>query len=171
MLPYIYRELVIKRKWFGNNEIVDIFTVAQSIPGAIAVNAAFNTGFRKAGFWGGIMAATGVVLPAFMAIVLILFFFMQIRDAEWVRKFLAGVITASAALIFLTTIDISKTVLKKNTVIRLAVAVIVFITIGMLDVNALWLILAGMFFGLFYHLVIKGDVKIPDEKHEKEKKE
>lgn len=153
MLPYIYRELILRRKWFTDKEIVDIFTVSQSIPGAISVNAAFDAGFRKAGIPGGLFSAAGIVLPAFFAIVFLLLFFFEIRDTTWARKFLAGVITASAALILLTTIEIAKTVCKKEILLRAAIALIVFIAVGAFNVNALWMILAGIFFGLTYHVL------------------
>jgi len=158
MLPYIYRELVIRRKWFTNSEIVDIFTVSQSIPGAIAVNAAFNTGFRRSGVLGGIVATCGVVLPAFLAITLILYVFINLRDNVWAQKFLAGVITASAALILLTAIDLAKSVFSKSFIIRVTISLIVFVTVGIFDLNAMWMIFAGMIFGVLYHIFIKRDV-------------
>jgi chromate transporter len=152
MLPYIYRELVMKRKWFNNDEIVDIFTVSQSIPGAIAVNAAFNTGFRKAGLPGGFMAVAGVVIPAFLAIVLILIFFLNIRESIWVQKFLAGILTASAALILMTAIDLAKTVYKKEAIVRIIISLLVFIGIGVFGINAMWMILGGVLWGLANYL-------------------
>mgnify|MGYP001154915926 CR=1 FL=1 len=47
MLPYFYSEILTKRRWFEEEEFVDILTVAQTIPGAIAVNASFNIGISN----------------------------------------------------------------------------------------------------------------------------
>jgi|SRR5690554_3859395 len=163
MLPYIYRELVIRRKWFTNAEIVDIFTVSQSIPGAISVNAAFNTGFRRSGVLGGLIAAFGVVLPAFLAITLILFVFINLRNNILVQKFLSGVITASAALILLTATDLAKSVFSRYFLIRAAISFIVFVAVGVFDLNAMWLIFAGMVFGVLYHTFIKRDLSQSDK--------
>ena len=155
----MYRELVMKRKWFNNNEIVDIFTVSQSIPGAIAVNAAFNAGYRKSGVIGALIAVLGVVLPAFLAILIILFFFLHIREIVWVRKYLAGVITASAALIFLTAIELARSVFKKALLLNITIALIVFIGVGIFNLNALWMIMGGILFGIIHYGYLKLTVK------------
>ncbi len=169
MLPFMYRELVISNKWFNNEEIVDIFTVSQSIPGAIAVNAAFNTGFRRAGIIGAFISVAGVVLPAFVAILIILLFFFSIREAVWVRKFLGGVITASAALIFITAINLTRAVLKRTFLINSIITIFVFIAVGVFNINALWMILSGIVFGLGHYTWIKlhrKEVKVNEEEQQ-----
>ncbi|MBW6515261.1 MAG: chromate transporter [Candidatus Cloacimonetes bacterium] len=147
MIPFIYRELVINKKWFNNEELVDILTVSQAIPGAIAVNAAFNAGYRKVGVIGGFISALGLVLPAFLAILFIMIFFLNIRDIEWVQKFLSGIIIASTALILSTTINLAKTVYKRRLIINMVISLIVFIGIGYFNINASWMILGGIIFG------------------------
>lgn len=52
MIPLIQKEVVEKRKWITDKEILEIIAIAESTPGPIAVNAATFIGYRTAGFWG-----------------------------------------------------------------------------------------------------------------------
>ncbi len=46
MIPVFQREISLKRKWIKTDEIIDLFTMAQSIPGAIAVNTSILIGYK-----------------------------------------------------------------------------------------------------------------------------
>lgn len=45
MLPLIQREVVERKKWIEKEEFLDMLAVAQSAPGAIAINTAVFTGY------------------------------------------------------------------------------------------------------------------------------
>lgn len=51
MLPIMEDEFVNKRKFLTKEEIIDVFALAQSIPGVIAVNTSLLTGFKVAGIF------------------------------------------------------------------------------------------------------------------------
>ena len=68
MLPMIEKEVIERRAWASTDEIVDIFALAQSLPGAIAINSAIFLGYRLAGVLGAIVAAIGVVLPSLLVV-------------------------------------------------------------------------------------------------------
>ena len=69
MIPIIEDEVVHKQKWVTKEQIVDIFAIIQSLPGAIAVNAASLVGYQIAGVFGAIAAFLGVILPTFAIMV------------------------------------------------------------------------------------------------------
>lgn len=52
MLPLIERELITKRKWIEQKEFLDLLTLAQSVPGPIAVNTAVFVGYKVRGLRG-----------------------------------------------------------------------------------------------------------------------
>lgn len=52
MLPLIEREIVHRQGWVSEEEIVDVFTIVQSVPGTIGINSAIFIGYRLAGFRG-----------------------------------------------------------------------------------------------------------------------
>lgn len=148
ILPILEREMVKKRKLFTEKELVNIFTISQALPGAIAVNASFYVGYERKGLLGGLIAVAGIVLPAFISIVLVYLFFMGIRDSIYVKNFLRGIITAAAALILITAVNISKSVLKKANIIKIVFAIITFIGVAVFDINALWFLFTGIVYGI-----------------------
>ena len=49
MIPLIEREVVQNKKWVTEEEMVDVFAVAQSMPGAVAINSETIIGYKMAG--------------------------------------------------------------------------------------------------------------------------
>ena len=71
MLPVLQREVVEKKSWATEDELLDYYAVGQCTPGVIAVNTATFVGFRHKGNLGGIVATLGVVFPSILIIGLI----------------------------------------------------------------------------------------------------
>ena len=71
MLPLIQREVVEKKHWATEEEIMDYYAVGQCTPGIIAVNTATFIGYYKKGIIGGIFATLGVIFPSIVIILLI----------------------------------------------------------------------------------------------------
>lgn len=80
MLPLIERELITKRKWIEQKEFLDLLTLAQSVPGPIAVNTAVFVGYKVRGLRGAAAALLGTVTPSFVIILVIAIFFAGIRQ-------------------------------------------------------------------------------------------
>ena len=68
MLPIIEREIVEKRGYVTNEEVMDYYAIGQCTPGVIAVNTATFVGNKLCGPVGGIMATLGVVSPPLIII-------------------------------------------------------------------------------------------------------
>lgn len=49
--------------WIEENEMLDLVAIAQSSPGAIAINGAIVIGYKLAGMLGVIVAVMGTVIP------------------------------------------------------------------------------------------------------------
>ena len=62
MLPALQREVVEKRRWATEEEVMDWYAIGQCTPGVIAVNTATFVGQKQAGSWGGIFATLGVIM-------------------------------------------------------------------------------------------------------------
>jgi chromate transporter len=108
MLPLMERELVTKHRWVDEKDIMDVFAVAQSFPGPIAVNAATFTGYRLAGRLGAISSTMGCVLPSFLVISIIAAGFSQFQDLPIVQNVFFGIRAAVTAQIFLAALKMSK---------------------------------------------------------------
>ena len=68
MIPIMERELVDKKHWVDNDELMDYYAVGQCTPGVIAVNTSTFVGQKMAGNWGGIVATLGVIFPSLIII-------------------------------------------------------------------------------------------------------
>lgn len=112
MLPMLERELAEKRNWTTKETMLDYYAIGQSTPGIIAVNVATFIGFNKAGLLGAIIATTGIVTPSIIIISLIASCISNFSQIQWVKKALAGINVAVAALLTKSVWDFSKKAVK-----------------------------------------------------------
>ena len=75
MLPMMRRELVEKRNWLSDQELLDYYALSQAVPGIIATNTSTFVGFRRAGFIGAFSATAGMIFPSLVVIIAIAVFF------------------------------------------------------------------------------------------------
>ncbi len=145
MIPAIRRETVEKRNWIDEEGIADCLAISQSLPGAFAVNVAIFIGNRVKGIPGVAVAGLGIVLPAYLSILLILILLGTVDDNVYVTGAFEGIKAASVALILLTSVQLGRNILKAA--VPWIIAVLSFIAIGVLSVNAVYMILAGGIIG------------------------
>lgn len=99
MIAVIQREIVDKKKWIGQDDFLDIIAIAESTPGPLAINSATYVGYKTCGVLGSIFATLGVVLPSFLIIYAISFFFEAFLALEYVRYAFMGIQACVAFLI------------------------------------------------------------------------
>lgn len=126
MLPILQREIVEKKKWATDAELMDYFAIGQCTPGIIAVNTATFIGRKHHGILGGIVATLGVVFPSVVIITLIAAFLTNFADIPFVRNALAGVNACVIALIASSVIRLGKTTLKNSPSVIIFLCVLVF---------------------------------------------
>ncbi len=99
MLPVIQRDVVEKQAWMTKEEFVEYATLAQTLPGVIAVNCACFIGRQAAGFPGMLVAGFGASFSAFV-LMLAATILLQVvpREGAFAGAF-QGIRAASAALI------------------------------------------------------------------------
>ena len=125
MLPMLQRELVEKKKWVTEEEILDYFAIGQCTPGVIAVNTATFVGCRKAKVPGGIVATLGVVAPSLIIITVIAAVLSSFAEIPAVRNAFAGIRIAVCVLIINSVVKL----LKKSVVDKLTAAVFVLVAV------------------------------------------
>ena len=67
----LIREVVLNANWMGEEQLAHMIAVSESTPGPILVNLATYIGNAQAGFWGSVVATIAVILPAYLAILLV----------------------------------------------------------------------------------------------------
>ena len=156
MIAIIESELVEKKKWIERNEFLDVIAIAESTPGPIAINSATFIGYKRGGFWGSFFATLGVVLPSFIIIFAISFFFEKFLSLEYVGYAFKGIQACVAYLILSAGIKMFKG-LKKNAfnivLFGLTVAVMVTLDILAVSFSSVYYILIGGAVGIVVYLV------------------
>ena len=90
-MPLFQKELVERHGWIDEDEILDIFAIAESTPGVVAVNSATFVGYKIKKIKGSISATVGVVLPSFIIISIISLFIMQFKQLTVVSWAFQGI--------------------------------------------------------------------------------
>lgn len=156
MVSVIEREIVEKKKLINHQEYLDIIAIAESSPGPIAVNTATFIGYKSFGVLGSVFATLGVVLPSFIIIYTISFFFEQFLALEYVGYAFRGIQTCVAFLIISAGIKML-TKLKKSffNYFMVGAFFITLLIFELLAVNfsTIFFILIGGTIGLTLYLV------------------
>lgn len=108
MLPMLKYEIVQKKKWTSEEQLLDCYAIGQCTPGIIAVNTATYVGYLKAGVPGAIWATTGMVSPSLIIITLVAAFLRSFMDNVWLQHALTGVRGIVCALMFNTVLNLAK---------------------------------------------------------------
>lgn len=108
MLPMLKYEVVEKKNWTTEEELLDCYAIGQCTPGIIAVNTATYVGYKKAGVIGGICATLGMVSPSLVIITIVAAFLKQFMDNPWLQHALMGVRGIVCALMLNTVLNLAK---------------------------------------------------------------
>ena len=112
MLPLLQRELVERKKWVSEEEIVDYYAIGQCTPGIIAVNTATFVGRKHRGIPGGIIATLGIVFPSLVIITVIAAFLQGFADVPEVKHAFSAVRICVCVLILNSVIKLCKKTVK-----------------------------------------------------------
>ena len=146
MMPMMQAELIEKRKWITDEELIDYYAVGQSTPGIVAVNVATFVGYKQMGIIGGIFATLGMVTPSLVIIMILAGLINSINDFPVVKKALKGINVAVAALLTSTIINFMKKTIKKFT--NAIFMLISFLLVFVLKLPSFWIILFALLIGV-----------------------
>ena len=110
MIPLV-EEVVLKHGWLSESAFYNFIGVCESTPGPIAVNMATFIGSTQGGLGGALLATLGVVLPAFLIMLLIVALIRNLVQFAGVKAFLSGVRPVVVGLILATALSMLLTVL------------------------------------------------------------
>lgn len=146
MIPLIEREVVWKKRWITVKEVTEIFAIAQSVPGAIAINSAIFVGYRLAGFKGAVAAMFGVLLPTFWIVILLSVLYLYVQDNHYIEAAFVGIRAAVVAIIAYAAYKVGLTSIYDKT--TWLVAIMSVIVLYVLQVHPVFMIVGGILTGL-----------------------
>lgn len=156
MLPILQREIVDKRAWATNEDLMDYYAIGQCTPGIIAVNTATFIGNKVKGVWGGVLATLGIVTPSLIIISVIAAFISNFSDLAIVKNAFAGIRVCVFVLIFNAVRKLGKSSVKDTAtlIVFLAVFALSFFT----DIPVFVIVIAAGLSGIVIKKA-KGDFK------------
>lgn len=144
MIPLIEAEMIQKRGWLSREEFINQLTIAQSVPGPIALNTAVFVGYKTRGMKGALAALVGVIIPSFFIILLIATCFTDFKDNTTVAAAFKGMRPAVVALIATPLIGMA----KGMNWWKIALALVAAAVIWQLGLSPIWFIFGGALVGI-----------------------
>lgn len=148
---------VEKKQDMTSEELLDLTSVAKSLPGTMIANVAMLYGYRVSGLPGGLICVFGMAIPPFLILIVISFFYNAFRSNYWVMAAMEGMQAAVVPIIASAAVGLAKGSVKYSPC--LVVVALTFVLYLFFDVNAVFLVLigiaAGFLIGEYYER--KGD--------------
>ena len=141
IIPLMRKKFVEELGWIQEDEMMDLVAIAQSSPGAIAVNASILVGYHVAGIPGAMLTVLGTVLPPLIIISIISMFYQAFRDNAFVNMAMAGMLCGVAAVICDVVINMAKNIFQKKRLLPVIVMLGSFIAVRFLSVDIISIII------------------------------
>lgn len=144
VIPLIKKQFIDDKKAFSFDTLMEMAAVAQSTPGAIAINLAALTGYKIAGLTGAVVSCIAAVLPPLIIMSVVAMCYERIIHNQQVNAALKGMIAAIAAIIIDVVYDMGKNVARSKEATDIGLAAAVFLAAFVFNVNAILLIIAAL---------------------------
>ena len=93
------KKFVDEYHWIGEDEMLDLVAIAQSSPGAIAVNGAIVVGYKLLGIPGAVVATVGCILPSCIIVTILARLYLKYRNLDLLQGVLKSLRPAVVAMI------------------------------------------------------------------------
>ncbi len=154
IVTFMKKKFVDELHWIDEKEMLDITALAQSAPGAIAVNAAILVGWNVAGLPGMIVAVLGTIIPPMVIIGVISLFYTAFAANKYVALVLKGMQAGVAAVILDVVCGLGLKVIKTKEWINYLVMIAAFVATFFFNLNVIFVIIAALVIGIVKALVI-----------------
>ena len=153
IITFMKRKFVDELHWIDMTEMLDLTALAQSSPGAIAVNAAILVGWRVAGLMGMLIAVLGTILPPMLILSVISLCYQAFASNLYVALILKGMQAGVAAVILDVVCGLGSNVIKQKRPIFLVIMASAFLANVVWKVNVIYIILASALMGILLELM------------------
>lgn len=140
IIPMLKRKFVDGLHWIDEEEMLDLIAIAQSTPGAIAVNASVLIGYRVGGFLGAIMTILGSITPPIVILSVISLFYAAFRDNKIVACVLRGMQASVAAVIIDVVITMAKNIINDKRIFPIVIMLAAFVLSYIIGINVIYII-------------------------------
>lgn len=148
IVTFMKTKFVDEKHWIDEQEMLDLTALAQSCPGAIAVNAAILVGWRVGGWLGMAAAVLGTIIPPMVILSAISFFYAAFASNPYVAMVLRGMQAGVAAVILDVVCSLGVKVFKGRSWLDIAILAAAFVATFFFKINVVYIILASALIGI-----------------------
>lgn len=160
VLPMLQKHFVEKRKIIKEKQLYDIAAIAQSAPGAIAVNMSSLTGYSIAKIPGAVVSCLGAILPPLLLLSIISYYYDIFRSNSIISTALLGMQAGAAAVITDFVVTTIQTIYRQKNWILTTLVFFSFISNFFLDWNVLLILVLSVFIYILIPILQKKVRKI-----------
>ena len=148
IVTLLKQKFVDELHWIDEEEMLDLVAIAQSSPGAIAVNGSIVVGYKLAALPGILVSVLGAVLPPFVILTVISLFYNAFKESWVIKSLLTGMTAGVSAVIISVVWDMSMGIIKSRDALLVVVMVAAFIANYFLKINVIYIILITIAMGV-----------------------
>ena len=149
------KKFVDELHWVEEKEMLDLVAIAQSSPGAIAINGAIVVGYKLAGIAGVLVSIIGTVIPPFVIIALLSVCYNAFRTNELVSQMLEGMQAGVGAVIAAVVFEMAGGIIHGKNPVSVMIMALAFIAACLMKVNVIYVVLVCGLIGIIRTLAEK----------------
>jgi chromate transporter len=134
--------------WLKEKDMLEMIALAQSSPGAIAVNASIIVGHQLAGFRGILVSLLGTILPPFIVISLVASSYDLLMQYPIIQIILLGMQAGVGAVLLDVVYSLTQSLINEGKWVWIGWMVISFVILIIYHVHILWIIGLSMLLGI-----------------------
>ena len=153
MLPLLQKEVVEKRGWATEEELMDYYAIGQCTPGVIAVNTATFIGFKKKSIPGAICATLGVIFPSIIIILVLAAFLNHFAEYEVVKHAFNGIRIAVCAIVAVSIAKLAKKGLVD--VVTVGILIAAFCATFFFKISSIFIVIGAAVVGILVRVIAR----------------
>ena len=146
------KKFVDELHWIDEEEMLDLVAIAQ---GAIAVNGAIVVGYKLAGIAGALAAIIGTIIPPFVILSVIFYFYAAFSSNYIVKTVLDGMQAGVGAVIASVVYDMGSGIVAGKQKSSLAIMAAAFLAVCIFNVNVVYVVIFCIVLGVVRTLIRK----------------
>lgn len=137
VVPMIRKFYIDEKNLFSKDELMEMAAIAQSSPGAIAINLSVLAGKRAGGYLGAFLSAVCGIIPPIAILAVISSFYVAFSQNQLVMAVLRGMQACVGAMIVDLLVDMVQLIINEKQVLLILMIPLSFIANAFFQVNVL----------------------------------
>lgn len=160
IVTFMKKKFVDELHWIDEQEMLDFTALAQSAPGAIAVNTAILVGWKITGLRGMVVAVLGTIIPPIAVLSVVSMLYEIFISNVYVDLVLKGMQAGVAAVILDVVLGLGDAVLTSKSPYTFVIMILSFVVTFCFKVNVVYIIISAILLGVLreafsYYTMVK----------------